>query len=105
MARPELYRALAAARPDAFRPDLARSVSVLSAMLAGLDRLGDAAQAAGEALALLAPFLERYPDSFGPLGRVIRQDVLDYSKAAGLEPDRALLERVDRALAVAAPAP
>jgi hypothetical protein len=99
----EIYRRLAADRPDTYLPDLARSISVLSDALAGLDRAGDAAKAASEALTLLVPFIERYPDSFGPLGHDVQKDVLDYSNAAGLEPEKALLERVERALARAAP--
>ena len=34
----EIYRRLAAARPDAFEPDLAESLSNLSADLSGLER-------------------------------------------------------------------
>jgi hypothetical protein len=37
-----LYRALAAARPDAFTPDLARSLSVLGDVLEALDRIPEA---------------------------------------------------------------
>lgn len=73
--------------------------------MAELDRLGDATTTASEALTLLAPFIERYPNTFGPLGHAIQERVLAYSEAAGLEPDKSLLERVDRVLAGMAPAP
>ena len=47
-----LYRALAAARPDAFTPNLAMSLNNLAVMQSGLGRREDALAAAQEALAL-----------------------------------------------------
>jgi len=85
-------------RPDTFLPDLATSISVMSDALAALERPAEAAAAATAALATLAPFIERYPESFGGLARTIAADVLKYSQAAGVEPDRALLDRIARAL-------
>jgi hypothetical protein len=85
-------------RPDAFLPDLATSISVMSDALAALERHADAAVAATEALSTLAPSVERYPESFGGLARTIAADVLKYSQAAGVEPDMALLDRIARAL-------
>ena len=40
----------------------------MSDVLAALDRHAEAAQAATEALTLLLPFVERYPETFGDLG-------------------------------------
>jgi hypothetical protein len=66
--------------------------------LTALDRQTEAAQAAHEALEILAPFVERYPETFADLARAISADLLQYSDAAQQAPDRALLERVARAL-------
>ena len=70
----------------------------MSDALAALGRHGDAARAATQALEILAPFVERYPQSYEGLARTIGGDVLIYSEAAGVEPDRALLARVARVL-------
>ena len=70
----------------------------MSDALAALDRHGDSARAATQALEILAPFVERYPQSYEGLARTIGADVLKYSEAAGLQPDSALLARVARAL-------
>ena len=94
----DIRRQLAAARPDAFLPDLARSVSVLSDALAALDRHEESASTAAEALEILAPFVERYPEHYGRLARTIGADMLNYSEAAGVEPDLALLERIAQSL-------
>ena len=88
---------------DAFLPDLATSVSVMSDAFAALDRNEEAAKAAVEALQLLAPSVERYPDHYGGLARTIGADIIRYSEAAGMEPDLALLERVARALTIVEP--
>jgi hypothetical protein len=93
-----IRRRLAEARPDAFLPELATSLGVVSEILAGLSRRAEAAQAAQHALQILAPFVERYPAKFGELAREIVRDVLSYCNAASEAPDNALLERMDRAL-------
>src|SRR5215831_4502698 len=93
-----IYRRLAETRPDAFLPDLASSISVTSDALAALNRHGEAAQAATLALEILAPFVERYPQTYRDLARTIGADVLRYSEAAGQRPDDALLARVAKAL-------
>jgi tetratricopeptide (TPR) repeat protein len=94
----DIYRRLAQTRPDAFLPDLATSISVMSDILAALDRYGEAAQAATQALEILAPFVERYPQTYRGLARTIGDDILRYSEAAGQPPGNALLARVARAL-------
>jgi tetratricopeptide (TPR) repeat protein len=94
----DIYRRLAQTGPDAFLPDLATSLSVMSDVLAALDRHGEAAQAATKALEILAPFVERYPQTYQRLARTIGADILRYSDAAGQQPDIALLARVARAL-------
>jgi tetratricopeptide (TPR) repeat protein len=94
----DIRRRLAQTRPDAFLPDLARSLSVTSDILAALERRVEAAQAAHHALELLTPFFERYPEAYGGLARTIGGDVLRYSEAAAQAPNMELLERVARAL-------
>jgi len=94
----DIRRRLAQSRPDAFLPGLATSISVMSDVLAALGRDGEAAKASTHALEILAPFVERYPQTYGDLARTIGADILRYSDAAGERPDNALLERVARAL-------
>jgi tetratricopeptide (TPR) repeat protein len=94
----DIRRRLAQTRPDAFLPDLATSISVMSDALAALDRHDDAAKAATQALEVLAPFVERYPQTYNGLARAIGADVLKYSEAAGQMPDAILLARVAKAL-------
>jgi tetratricopeptide (TPR) repeat protein len=94
----DMYRRLAQTRPDAFLPDLARSTSVMSDALAAIGRHGDAAQAATQALEILAPFLERYPQTYQGLAGTIGADIVRYSEAAGQTPDTALLARAAKAL-------
>jgi len=94
----DIYRRLAQTRPDAFLPDLATSISVMSDVLAALDRNTDAAQAATEALEILAPFVERYAQTYAGLARTIMPDIMRYSAAAGQKPDTELLGRVAKAL-------
>ena len=61
-----LYRELAAARPDAFRPDLALSLNNQSNRLADLGRREDALAAITEAVALCRELAAARPDAFGP---------------------------------------
>jgi tetratricopeptide (TPR) repeat protein len=94
----DIRRRLAQTRPDAFLPDLAGSISVMSDVLAALDRHGEAAQAAIQALEILAPYVERYPQTYRDLARTIEDDILRCSEAAGQQPDNALLAQVAKAL-------
>jgi tetratricopeptide (TPR) repeat protein len=91
----DIRRPLAETRPDAFLPYLARSIIVHSDALAALDQ---AAQAAAEALRILFPFVERYPETFGELARKVMADIQRYSDAAGQAPDQALLARAAQVL-------
>jgi tetratricopeptide (TPR) repeat protein len=94
----DIYRRLAQTRPDAFLPNLATSLSVMSDVFAAFERHVDAAQAAAQALEILAPFVERYPQTYQGLARTMGAGLLRYSEAAGQKPDTALLKRVARAL-------
>ena len=61
-----LYRALAEARPDAFTPNLAMSLSNLSNSLGALSRREAALQAIEEAVQLHGALAEARPDAFTP---------------------------------------
>ena len=90
----ELRRELAALHSDAFRPDLATSLSVRGDILNGLHRPGDAMASHAESLRTLLPSLQHLPQAFAGLsGRVLR-DYLECAQAAGQEPDMELLEPI-----------
>ena len=61
-----LYREVAAARPDAFRPDLAASLNNQCNRLAELGRRGDALAAITEAVAIYREVAAARPDAFRP---------------------------------------
>jgi hypothetical protein len=67
--------------------------------LAALDRHPEAARMMAEALRIILPHTERYPETYGGLARTITADVLRYNDAAGQAPDQALLEQAAQALA------
>jgi len=94
----DLYRGLAAQRPDAFTPDLARSLSNLSDHLDAVDRTPEAAAASEEALRLLEPVVQQYPEPFRGLTTVTLNDYKHRSDKAGLPVDQALVARLRAAL-------
>jgi tetratricopeptide (TPR) repeat protein len=95
----QLYRALAAARPDAFTPNLAKSLSVLGDMLEALERISEALPNDEQAVRLLLPYLLLHPASFaGPIA-TYAGDYIRRCELAGREPDGALLGKVAETLA------
>ena len=62
----DLYRALAAARPDAFRPDLATSLTNLGIALSALGQREEALAATREADSLYRALAAARPDAFRP---------------------------------------
>ena len=60
----EVYRELAAARPDAFRPDLAMSLNNLSLRLGDLGRREEALAANAEATGIYRELAARWPDVY-----------------------------------------
>jgi tetratricopeptide (TPR) repeat protein len=62
----EIYRRLAATRPDAFEPDLAMALNNLGARLSGLGRREDALTATGEAVEIYRRLAATRPDAFEP---------------------------------------
>jgi tetratricopeptide (TPR) repeat protein len=89
-----LYRELAAARPDAFRPDLATSLSVLGDCLEAVDRLDEALAADEDAIATLWPAFERFPGALARRMMTYLHDYLRRCEKGGREPDMALLARL-----------
>jgi tetratricopeptide (TPR) repeat protein len=98
----ELYRALAAQRPDAFRPDLAMSLNNLAAMLSELGEREAALAAAREAVELRRALAAQRPDAFRPdlaTSLMVRALCLD----AADQPAPALADNVE-AIGVLTPA-
>ena len=62
----KLYRALFEQNPDAFRPDLARSLNNLANRLSELGRRPEALAPAEEAVKLYRELAEQNPDAFRP---------------------------------------
>jgi hypothetical protein len=72
----EIRRRLAAQRPDAFLPDLARSLGAYGLVLRGLGRSAEAAAAFAEGLRAILPFVRALPAAFGGLAGALLQDYL-----------------------------
>ena len=88
----KLYRQLAAARPQAFTPDLATSLGALGTALQGVKRYEEAADAFGEGVRLLTPFFQQVPQAFSQLILSLSRYYLQACEAAGCEPDEALID-------------
>lgn len=100
----EIRRALADARPEAFAGSLARSLINQSALLAALGRNDEAVAPIDEALRLLVPVLERSPQALPDAGAGLTATYRARARAAGREPDPALLERLAATAAAGADA-
>jgi tetratricopeptide (TPR) repeat protein len=102
-----LYRDLAAARPDAFAPDLAMSLSTLASCLSALGQPEPALAAAEEAVGLRRALAAARPDAFTPdLARALYNLANCLSDLGRREPALAAAEeavRLRRALAAAHP--
>jgi tetratricopeptide (TPR) repeat protein len=94
----DLYRRLAAQHPDAFLPDLARSLGAYGLVLRGLGRSAEAAAAFAEGLRAILPFVRALPAAFGGLAGALLQDYLRACAEAEEAPDEALVEQVRRAI-------
>jgi hypothetical protein len=75
------------------------SLGAHSRTLAALDRHQEAARIAAEALLIILPYSEGYPERYAGLARTIAADVLRYHDATGQEPDQAMIERAAQVLA------
>jgi tetratricopeptide (TPR) repeat protein len=94
----DIRRRLAAARPDAFLPDLASSLNNLGLHLSELGRREDALAAAQEAVAALAPFFLKLPAAYGQWMAVMARQYIECSESLGVEPDAALLAPIVEAV-------
>jgi tetratricopeptide (TPR) repeat protein len=94
----DIRRRLALGRPDAFLADLATSLGAHSRALAALDCHKEAAQAATDALRMLLPSVQHYPQTYERVARTIIADIQRYSDVAGLRRDESLLKQVAQLL-------
>jgi tetratricopeptide (TPR) repeat protein len=94
----ELYRRLAAQHPDAFLPDLARSLGAYGLVLRGMGRSAESAATFAEGLRAILPFVRALPTAFGGLASALLQSYLPACAEAGEAPDEALVAQVRRAL-------
>jgi tetratricopeptide (TPR) repeat protein len=95
----ELYRALAAQRPDAFRPDLAMSLWVLADCLDAVDRRDEGLAANAEAITELSGLFQRHKRTFAGQIAGMAQEYLRRCETLGREPDEQLLAPVAAGLA------
>jgi hypothetical protein len=79
-------------RPDAFLPDLARSLNNLGAMLSELGRCEEALEAIGEVVKILTPFFLALPAAYAPWMTTMVRNYLQQCQEAEMEPDQDLLE-------------
>jgi tetratricopeptide (TPR) repeat protein len=94
----DIYRRLAAARPDAFRPDLAGSLGNLGNILTEFGQFDEALAARREAVATLAPYFLRWPARHARWMRVLARQYLESCEKLGVEPDVALLTPIVEAV-------
>ena len=90
----ELRRALAAQRPDAFRPDLATSLMVRALCLDAADQPAPALADNVEAIGVLTPAFVRLPPAFAQLMGAMVSAYRQRCEKHGTEPDQALLTPV-----------
>jgi hypothetical protein len=90
----DIRRELAATRPDAFRPYLARSLAVMANCLANVGRDEEAIHAGEQAVATLSPYFVARPAAFLDLMRAMVLDYVRRCEKAGREPDTKLLEPI-----------
>ena len=92
------YRDLAAARPDAFLPDLAMSLSVLGDRLDELGRWVEAVARHREAVETLAPLFQSLPVAFAAAISIYAMDYMAACEHAGEQPDETLLGPIEEKL-------
>jgi DNA anti-recombination protein RmuC len=93
-----LYRALAAQRSDAFRPDLVLSLWVLANCLDAIEQREEALAANAEAISELSGPFQRHRRAFANRIAAMAQDYLRRCEALGREPDQQLLAPIAAAL-------
>ena len=89
----QIRRQLAQQRPDAFLPDLARSLARRGSIIAE-GRPGEAIELFTEAIRLLTPFFSRYPQAHAPLMQPLLGLYAEAAQSAHVDPDFTLLAPV-----------
>jgi hypothetical protein len=90
------------ARPDPFRPDLARSIYNLSLRLSDLGRREEALAASEEAVRILGPYFLAQPAAFQARMDIMVKEYVRIGHDAGQEPDPDLLRPILSRLASSA---
>jgi tetratricopeptide (TPR) repeat protein len=90
-----LYRALAAANPDAFTVDLATSLGAMHSCERALSRGDKALATIGEALEILTPLFRALPTAHARLMAQVGRAYVELAEALDREPDGKLLGPVD----------
>ena len=86
-----IRRQLAAQRPDAFLPDLARSLDAKGSVLRENGNTAEAAATLREGVQCLKPLFLHSPNAFRPLMRSLVVEYFRAGETAGLEADSDLL--------------
>jgi hypothetical protein len=94
----EIRRRLVKQYPEAFRPDLAKSLGTYGRALLGLGQASEAREAFEEGLRILLPFVQRIPVTFRKQADELLQDYLRACKEAGKAPDEALVEQARQSI-------
>jgi hypothetical protein len=90
----EAFRRLAETRPDAFLPDLAKSLNNQSNALSDLGRQEEALVAIDEAMRRILPRLEVAPYLLPDSGLQLAQSYLACAEALNREPEHELIGRM-----------
>ncbi len=91
-------RQLARAHPQAFLPDLARSLGAHGSILLALARPAEAAAAFAEGMRLLLPFARNLPQAFAELLQALCEGYLCACRAAGQPPEETLVREATETL-------
>jgi tetratricopeptide (TPR) repeat protein len=95
----DIRRKLALERPGVSAPNLALSLNNLASLLSVLGHYAEALAAAREALTILLPYFTKLPEAYASWIRVMVRQYTELSEMTGAEPDSALLEPIENALA------
>ncbi|MBN2593666.1 MAG: hypothetical protein JXA81_09185 [Sedimentisphaerales bacterium] len=87
----DIYRRLAKDRPDAFLPDLARSLGVLGTCLHAATQLHDAVEAFREGVQILKPAFLKLPSAFAQLMGALLSEYISHAKELGETTDMEML--------------
>ncbi len=88
------YRELAAARPEAFRPDLATSLGAMSQILSQENDFEGARDAAREGISLVVPMAMQLPQAFEQLVMKLARAYLEHSEQGKLDSEPEILAQL-----------